>query len=96
MTHVAKLFISSLARHGRDLNNHSSRRISCFTLSNMQQASSDKGLADLFKGTTDSYKGVTVKSQEEPCSPDAFKEKLQQSLAHWKSTVGDLPSCYVH
>ena len=53
--------------------------------------SSAAAAAELFTGTTDMYKGVTVRSNEEPC-PDRniFEAKLVASLEKWKKTVRSL------
>ncbi len=44
----------------------------------------------LFVGKPDRFKGVTVRSEEEPCSSEEFKQKLEKSLAEWKARVSEL------
>lgn len=40
---------------------------------------------NVFQGKEDSFKGITVLSNREPCSIEEFKEKLKNSLAMWRS-----------
>ena len=42
--------------------------------------------AAVFQGTLDRYKGLTVRSQDEKCPTDQFRDKLVKSLDKW---VGD-------
>merc|ERR1711953_700088 len=37
-----------------------------------------------FVGTLDRYKGVTVKSDKEPCGSESLPEQLARSLADWR------------
>ena len=37
-----------------------------------------------FVGTKDRYKGVTVKSDQEPCGSESLPEQLARSLADWR------------
>ena len=39
---------------------------------------------DKFKGDLDRYKGLTVKSDQEPCPLDALDLRLETSLASWR------------
>ena len=40
--------------------------------------------ADKFKGDLDRYKGLTVKSDQEPCPPELLDRRLETSLASWR------------
>ena len=40
--------------------------------------------ADKFKGDLDRYKGLTVKSDQEPCPLEALDKRLEASLASWR------------
>jgi len=40
--------------------------------------------ADKFKGDLDRYKGLTVKSDQEPCALEALDMRLEASLASWR------------
>ena len=40
--------------------------------------------ADKFKGDLDRYKGLTVKSDQEPCPLEALDLRLETSLASWR------------
>jgi len=37
-----------------------------------------------FVGTTDRYKGLTVRSDQEPCSSESLPGRLSRSLEHWR------------
>ena len=37
-----------------------------------------------FAGTMDCYKGVTVRSDEEPCSSETLPGKISRSLEDWR------------
>ena len=61
--------------------------ITYFTSKHVTQSSSRHFITmaeTKFVGTLDRYKGVTVKSDQEPCSSESLPDQLARSLADWR------------
>ena len=48
------------------------------------EAETDRLTETKFVGSLDRYKGVTVKSDQEPCGSEALPDQLARSLADWR------------